>query len=74
MTSSAPTEKFSRKIQSIYNGKCDAIAMQVFAQAWEKPATQEQWETMQRTMKNNALSNRTWSRVVHGATRENARR
>src|SRR5262249_6533430 len=50
----APTEKFSGKIQSIYNGKCTPITMQGFARASEKPPAQE---TMANNGKNNVQSN-----------------
>jgi hypothetical protein len=42
---------FFRKIQSIYNGKCAPIGMQVLATAREKPPAQEQWKTMKKTMR-----------------------
>src|SRR5205823_4083768 len=49
--SRAPTEKFSGKIQSIYNGKCAPITMQGFATARENPPAQEQWRTIEKTMR-----------------------
>jgi hypothetical protein len=42
------SKNFSRKIQSIYNGKCAPITMQGFAQASENPPPQEQWKTMEK--------------------------
>jgi len=46
-----PFTKISRKIQSIYNGKCAPITMQGFAQAAEIPLAQEQWRTMKKAMR-----------------------
>src|SRR5215472_18995544 len=48
---SAADEKFSGKIQSIYNGKCAPITMQGLARARENPPAQEQWKTMEKTMR-----------------------
>jgi hypothetical protein len=41
-------QKFSGKIQSIYNGKSAPITMQGFAQASENLPAQEQWQTMKK--------------------------
>jgi hypothetical protein len=46
-----PTENFSGKIQSIYNGKSAPITMQGLVTAREKPPAQEQWKTMKKTMR-----------------------
>jgi hypothetical protein len=44
-------EKNFRKIQSICNGKCAPITMQGLARARKKPPTQEQWQTIEKTMR-----------------------
>jgi hypothetical protein len=40
-----------KKIQAIYNGKCAPITMQGLATATEKPPAQQQWKTMEKTMR-----------------------
>src|SRR5215813_11647102 len=52
---SAADEKFSGKIQSIYNGKCAPITMQGLARARENRPAQEQWKNNE---KNNAQRSR----------------
>jgi hypothetical protein len=44
-------QKSSGKIQSIYNKKCAPITMQGVETAREKPLAQEQWQTMEKTMR-----------------------
>jgi hypothetical protein len=44
-------ENFFPKIQSICNGKRAPITMQGLATAREKPPAQEQWRTMEKTMR-----------------------
>jgi hypothetical protein len=48
-------ENFFGKIQSIYNRKCAPTTMQAFACAREKPLAQEQWKTMEKTMRKTTM-------------------